>query len=453
MLAKITNKSSQTFLLILINAAVAASFVVPKQIFPSTSTGSRPFPCPRRNMFSLPTTPKSTSRWLKFGKENKEDHDNNEVDNNDFGKGIESSSFLESHHRRTFLSALFLPLPLSLSLASSALAEEATTNESSDFASIAKRASKLTNTLVTTESEKFELELQQQANAASAARDNRRCYDFTLPVNGRDVPFGQLVRQEFLVELKLPTPGSSGADATVRSANAATAEAAIALAKADADAFREAESQAATSVSADSDGNSTKIEVKDVDENKYAKSKVKAIIVVNLKQDDPFSRRNIPGLMSLAAKYRNGEVVVIASPTDQGYYEADTSQLIRLKLSSEYGLGLNPATIVTDKVNLLGTGAHPFWRWLEGSCRSPDGRGAVQANYEKFLIDGRTGRPVRRYPRKFDALDMLEDVEALVAGNKLPVSPKGWREQWREAEKDALTDTYRFQKGLNVFDQ
>ena len=77
----------------------------------------------------------------------------------------------------------------------------------------------------------------------------------------------------------------------------------------------------------------------------------------------------------------------------------------------------------------------------------------MQANYEKFLIDGRTGRPVRRYPRKFDALDMLEDVEALVAGNKLPVSPKGWREQWREAEKDALTDTYRFQKGLNVFDQ
>ena len=56
----------------------------------------------------------------------------------------------------------------------------------------------------------------------------------------------------------------------------------------------------------------------------------------------------------------------------------DTSALIRLKLASEYGYGANPAAILTDKVNLLGSGALPFWRWLEGSCRTPAGLGKIQ---------------------------------------------------------------------------
>lgn len=75
---------------------------------------------------------------------------------------------------------------------------------------------------------------------------------------------------------------------------------------------------------------------------------------------------------------RNGDFAVVCSPTDQGYYEPDTSALIRLKLASEYGYGINPATVVTDKVNLLGTGAHPFWRYVEGSCRAPSGLGRIQ---------------------------------------------------------------------------
>ncbi len=70
--------------------------------------------------------------------------------------------------------------------------------------------------------------------------------------------------------------------------------------------------------------------------------------------------------------------MVVACPTDQGYFEADTSTLVRLKLASEYGYGINPATTLTDKVNLLGKSAHPFWRWLEGTCRTPAGLGRVE---------------------------------------------------------------------------
>jgi glutathione peroxidase-family protein len=77
---------------------------------------------------------------------------------------------------------------------------------------------------------------------------------------------------------------------------------------------------------------------------------------------------------------RSGKFAVVCSPTDQGYYEPDTSALIRLKMASEYGYGINPATVLTDKVNILGTGAHPFWRWLEGNCRTPAGIGKIQVS-------------------------------------------------------------------------
>ena len=176
---------------------------------------------------------------------------------------------------------------------------------------------------------------------------------------------------------------------------------------------------------------------------------------------------------------RNGEFAVVCSPTEQGYFEPDTSALIRLKLASEYGYGVNPGTIVTDKMNLLGTGAHPFWRYLEGTCRAPSGLGRIQVrqllvlrniylrecnsslqilnvnqgNFEKFLVDGRTGKAIRRYPRKYQPFDIAEDIDSIIKGKSLPPAGANWKEEWRNSDKEAEKDTYRFQKGLNVFDQ
>jgi glutathione peroxidase-family protein len=186
--------------------------------------------------------------------------------------------------------------------------------------------------------------------------------------------------------------------------------------------------------------------------------KVKAIVVVNIKQDDPIARKCIPELISIATKYaaRNqadSAIAIICCPTDQGYFEPDTSALLRLKLASEYGYGINPATIITDKMNLLGTGAHPFWRWLESTSRTPAGLGRIQGNFEKFLLDGRTGLPVRRYPRRYAPLNMVDDIEAVIAGRPLPPARANWLEEWRVAAAESERDTYRFEKGLNWFDQ
>lgn len=164
-----------------------------------------------------------------------------------------------------------------------------------------------------------------------------------------------------------------------------------------------------------------------------------AILLVNIKQDDPMARKNIPQLIQLAGKYGakvrsarkivgfewNGRMIattvqgeetnppppphhhqsdsnpyplpltVVCVPTDQGYYEPDTSSLLRLKVASEYGYGINPSTVLLDKTNVLGSGADPMMRWLEGTCRTPAGLGRIELNFEKFLIDGKTGLPVR----------------------------------------------------------
>lgn len=307
--------------------------------------------------------------------------------------------------RRTFLSSIILGsagAAATLTGSNPAWAAE----EEESFQSIAAKAAKMAKTVELEENAASE---RRDPTIQAVSTDTRTVYDFTLPVAGDAIPFSDLIKQEYVT---LET--------------SATSEKVL---------------------------ESGEVESIITTESKQ-EPKVKAILVVNIKQDDPIARKNIPELISLAAKFgRNGEFAVVCSPTDQGYYEPDTSALLRLKLASEYGYGINPATIITDKVNLLGTGAVPFWRWIQGTCRTPAGLGKIQANFEKFLVDGRTGKPIRRYPRKYQPFDIAEDIDATIKGKALPPAGSNWKEEWRNAANEAERDTYRFQKGLNVFDQ
>ncbi|EJK49704.1 hypothetical protein THAOC_31388 [Thalassiosira oceanica] len=306
-----------------------------------------------------------------------------------------TSSDSSDECRRTFLSRAATAAAIAGVPSRPAFAEGEQKSEA--FESIAARAAKVNEEVINKENElmiKEEAAEQRKRELAQQIRDDpRTIYDFTLPVAGREVQVTDLVGQTF------ETVGEEGS-------------------------------------------------------TKKIGSKVKAILVVNIKQDDPIARKNIPELIALASKFgKSGEFAVIISPTDQGYFEADTSVLLRLKVQSEYGWGSTPGTILTDKVNLLGSGAVPFWRWLEGSCRTPQGLGKIQANFEKFLVDGRTGKALRRYPRKYQPYDIADDIAALIAGKTLPPAGANFKEEWRNAAKEAENDTYRFQKGLNYFDQ
>jgi glutathione peroxidase-family protein len=294
-------------------------------------------------------------------------------------------------NRRDILATLVASGGVLLYSSSSSAAPEQDVSES--FASIAARANTMSK----------EVGATRPSSTNSMIRPtDKTVYDFNLPIEGAQIPFKDIVRQEFQTKLGEQLK--------------------------------------------DKDGNPIT----------YQDVKVKAIVLVNIKQDDPVARKDIPELISLAAKYgrgSEGSLAIVACPTDQGYYEPDTSQLIRLKLASEYGYGINPSTIVTDKVNLLGTGSVPVWRWIQSTCRTPAGLGRIEGNFEKFLIDGRTGLPVRRYPRKYRPLNMADDIEALIAGKPLPPARANFLEEWRQTAAEAERDTYRFEKGLNVFDQ
>ena len=62
--------------------------------------------------------------------------------------------------------------------------------------------------------------------------------------------------------------------------------------------------------------------------------------------------------ISLSHTSPSGEIVIHnVRTTDQGYYEPDTSSLPRLKVEQEYGYDSGMGEILTDKVNLLGSGA------------------------------------------------------------------------------------------------
>lgn len=115
--------------------------------------------------------------------------------------------------------------------------------EEEGFESIAARAASMAQKV-----EKEEAIKEEQFKKAAA--DPRSAYDFSLPIKGEDVPFDKLIGQEF-TETSVVLKGAEGEEDTT-------------VTKRDA--------------------------------------KVKAILVVNIKQDDPIARKNIPELISLASK-------------------------------------------------------------------------------------------------------------------------------------------------------
>lgn len=109
------------------------------------------------------------------------------------------------------------------------------------FESIAARAAKISKIVDAQEEEE-----KSSTTTRPQVIDTRTVYDFSIPVAGDDIPFKDLVRQEFTT---VEIPGENEGEVI-----------------------------------------------------KQTETKVKAILVVNIKQDDPIARQNIPELISLASK-------------------------------------------------------------------------------------------------------------------------------------------------------
>lgn len=182
------------------------------------------------------------------------------------------------------------------------------------------------------------------------------------------------------------------------------------------------------------------------------KFRAKVTLVVNTKTDDPEGTRQLPALAYLSTKYAPRGLRVLAFPTDQGWYEPEVSDIVRLRALQTYGFGAFPNAVVFDKVDLLGKTAHPLYQYLMSNLRNPNGRAAVSLNFEKFLLDA-TGKPVRRYPRKYDGYQIEKDVDALINGEPLPDESDEFVTAWKDAERESIKSEYAFRVGYNLYIQ
>jgi len=174
----------------------------------------------------------------------------------------------------------------------------------------------------------------------------------------------------------------------------------------------------------------------------------RASIVVNVKFDDPATLDQLPGLQALYARYNAEGLHVLAFPTDQGWFEADDSNTLRLKFKSVYDFGQYPAAVVFDKADLLGGNALPFYSWLTRSMSNPWGVQRLVFDYEKFLL-APDGTPLRRYPRKYPPQNMEADIEAVLAGRPLPPPSPALAKAWEDAKREAVKSEYAFKPGYN----
>ena len=134
--------------------------------------------------------------------------------------------------------------------------DDVTAETSSTFESIAARAAKVSEEVQQAEAAKEatnEAALQRNREAAQALKnDKRTIYDFTLPINGKAREVSEILGQTF----------DNGENS---------------------DGWSDG-----------SDGG--------MDYSTTLGSRVKAILVVNIKQDDPLARKNIPELIALVTK-------------------------------------------------------------------------------------------------------------------------------------------------------
>ena len=81
------------------------------------------------------------------------------------------------------------------------------------------------------------------------------------------------------------------------------------------------------------------------------KFRAKATVIVNIKNDDPEGIRQMPALAYLNTKYASKGLRILAFPTDQGWYEPEVAETVRVRCLQQYGFGQFPYSVVFDKVD------------------------------------------------------------------------------------------------------
>ncbi|NIM27989.1 MAG: glutathione peroxidase [Gammaproteobacteria bacterium] len=122
----------------------------------------------------------------------------------------------------------------------------------------------------------------------------------------------------------------------------------------------------------------------------------KAVLVVNTASECGFTPQ-YAGLQKLWEQYRDRGLVVLGVPSnDFGAQEPGDEAAIAHFCSERYAVDFP----MTGKVQVIGGGAHPFYRWIAETLGED---AAPRWNFHKYLLGG-DGELVAMWPSKVEPL-------------------------------------------------
>ncbi|MFM1782333.1 MAG: hypothetical protein RIS14_86 [Pseudomonadota bacterium] len=135
--------------------------------------------------------------------------------------------------------------------------------------------------------------------------------------------------------------------------------------------------------------------------------KGKILLVVNTASKCGFTPQ-YSGLEALWRKHRDAGFAVLGFPCDQfGHQEPGDAEEIKNFCSLSYDVSFP----MFGKIEVNGSGAHPFYQWLKKEKSGLLGISAIKWNFTKFLV-GRDGSVLKRYAPTDKPADIEADILA-----------------------------------------
>jgi glutathione peroxidase len=141
----------------------------------------------------------------------------------------------------------------------------------------------------------------------------------------------------------------------------------------------------------------------------FANFKDKVILLVNTASKCGFTPQ-YTGLEKLHETYKDQGLVVIGFPCNQfGGQEPGDSKDIEENCLVNYGVTF----LVTEKIDVNGTDAHPIFQFLKKSLPGILGTEDIKWNFTKFLVD-KSGTPIKRYASATEPAEIEPDIKNLL---------------------------------------
>jgi glutathione peroxidase len=167
-----------------------------------------------------------------------------------------------------------------------------------------------------------------------------------------------------------------------------------------------------------------------------------------------------PQLNALKQQFINKSFEIIAFPCNQfGQQEPGGTgdEIINGIKYVRPGNGFVPEFVMTKKIDVNGVKQHPLYSYLKRSCPSTKDEFSkreklfydnlhardIRWNWEKFLIDPHSGKPVKRYDASYEPINIASDIQK-IAENKIDYTNSLNESYHVINETELFAQNYRF---------